>query len=106
MTNPDGTLKNLKGAENDAGDLIGVIFDCPMPGCTHRQYIPTTPESGYKTIWGLTGELPNITLSPSIRNIPMKDHTGELAGCAAHYFVRDGKVEMCSDSGQGAGRTW
>ena len=101
-TNPDGTLKDLRLIEDDSF----LWFECPMPGCTHTTGVGVKEGHGHSPVWSMTGELPSVTLTPSIRFIPHKDGKGELVGCAAHFFVRDGKAELCSDSGVGAGRTW
>ena len=75
----------------------GVSFDCPEAdgGCGGRHTIPTSTEpdgTTSPTTWGVSGNLPNITLNPSIR-------CG--GACRMHIQIRDGRVEFCPNSKSG-----
>lgn len=65
------------------------LYQCPC-GCGNEIYTPLDNEGRFKhgPRWNYN---PGPTLSPSIR---------WTSGCKAHFFIKDGKVEFCSDSGK------
>lgn len=65
----------------------GVSFECPESGggCGSRHAI-----SG--NIWTVTGELPDVTISPSIRC---------RGACQMHIQVSNGSISFCDDSKSG-----
>ncbi len=73
---------------------IGLMYDCPC-GCGDRRYVPfENPEDGKGPLegknhkWHRTGTtFKTLTLSPSIRHIPL-----EHGDCSWHGWIRDGKV--------------
>lgn len=74
------------------GDVVEAVdFLCPR-GCGSECYTPIVgperPRDGNRPIWDYE---PGPTLKPSIR------FTG---GCKAHFYITNGKVILCSDSGK------
>lgn len=80
------------------GGHYGVRFDCP--GCKEPHVVPTaaTHESG--KAWGFNGDFERPTLTPSIlvhpRGVFAMGAIVQTPRC--HSFVRDGRIEFCSDS--------
>lgn len=65
---------------------MAAIYVCPC-GCGKDIYTPVNGSRGWQYSHGPNGP----TLSPSVRWVQ---------GCKAHFFIKDGKVEFCSDSGK------
>ena len=65
-----------------------LIHACP--GCKSRHLIP----DWQRAQWEFNGDFNNPTLWPSVRH-SWKLPTGERV---CHYFIKDGKIEYCSDS--------
>ncbi len=74
---------------------IGLMYDCPC-GCGDRRYVPfANPIDGGPCVenskgasWQRTGDdFETLTLSPSIRHVPLND-----GDCSWHGWIRDGKV--------------
>lgn len=63
-----------------------VEFWCP--GCGHSHVIPTLGPKGWQ--WNEDADRP--TMSPSILVMPSKVQR------RCHSFIRDGRIEYCSDS--------
>lgn len=71
------------------------IFNCP--GCGHEH---TVPIEGTGNDWTMTGTEENPTLEPSVLNYNFKnlpDGKQEKSNIC-HLFIRNGKIEYCSDS--------
>ncbi len=82
------------------------VFECPGCDMTHMIPVAYTPEylkkcqetrPGYQgTSWGFNGSLEKPTFSPSLLNT-WNIGVGQLVK-KCHLFVREGKLEFCSDS--------
>lgn len=57
------------------------------PGCETVHAIRVDQPRG----WQFNGDYDRPTVSPSVR-------ISDNAGTICHYFIRDGKIEFCSDS--------
>ncbi len=64
-----------------------VYYFCP--GCKREHSVP--PER-----WNWNGSIDSPTLSPSVLHFYTRPSGERVTTC--HYFVRDGKIEFCSDS--------
>lgn len=85
-----------KLVSNHDGTPYGIRFGCP--GCNGTHVIPT---GASPNAWDFNGDLERPTLSPSILVYPhgvlLDDGSvGQTPRC--HSFVRDGRIEFCSDS--------
>lgn len=80
--------------ECDGGPLYGYTFTCP--GCKDRHYIPTSPRSQCR--WTFNGSVERPTFSPSILVNEVLWPDGSIGFIRCHFFVRDGRIEFCSDS--------
>jgi len=65
------------------------------PGCKEGLAIPTQ-HAVVPTRWTFNGDLLKPTLSPSILQFHPRPDGSRKTIC--HHFVRDGKIEFCSDS--------
>lgn len=77
---------------------VGLMCDCPC-GCGNELYVPfTNPRDGgdnrgERVTWQRTGdEFKVLTLTPSIRRIPVQ------GSCGWHGFITNGEIITCSDS--------
>lgn len=69
---------------------ISVIYECP--GCKNTHSVPADR-------WHWNGDVMKPTLSPSVRHfIPADGKHFPHDKTTCHYFVRDGRIEFCSDS--------
>lgn len=57
-------------------------------GCGGIHYIRTQPEANQHT-WSFNGNEEKPTFSPSFKS---------MGAILCHFFIKDGKVEFCSDS--------
>jgi hypothetical protein len=102
------------------GVTCGIKFDCPEGhvGCWHSiPFVPAfhgEPPAWYKarTTWKRAGNTFNtLTLSPSIRRIPvyknrdealaqgaLAEHIADELFCALHIYIKNGKIEFLADS--------
>ena len=110
---------NPHWAEDGAGVICYVHFDCPEghDGCKHT--IPFTPALDGSTqhvgrvSWQRKGDtFETLTLNPSIKRHPthknreealkagcLPQYIGEWMFCRFHGFVVQGKITFCGDSG-------
>lgn len=83
----------LKTVRRDDGSTHGYRFDCP--GCHEPHVVQTSGDHA----WGFNGDVDKPTFSPSVL-IQWRDHDGvAVAEHRCHFFIRDGRIEFCSDSG-------
>jgi hypothetical protein len=75
--------------QDKGGNRIGAMFFCPA--CNEHHGIT------YKVGWTFNGDLDNPTISPSIK-VTHSPGDPELPGVICHSFVRNGRIEYCSDS--------
>lgn len=76
----------------DDGVRRAITFACPEAdgGCDGRHRIPI---NGYAACsWGASGEIPNVTLTPSIRC---------SGACRMHINIIGGAIQFCPDSKSG-----
>jgi len=79
----------------ELGENGGLIYWCP--GCREIHTVPTQHAKDTNPIrWQFNDDLIRPTLSPSVRHL---ENPGQRTAC--HYFVRDGRIEFCSDSAHG-----
>ena len=78
-TPASGTMQVLYEGDK----VVGCEYLCPC-GCGREIYTPTDGSRG----WTYS---PGPTINPSVR---------WLGGCKAHFFIRNGQVEFCEDSGR------
>lgn len=75
---------------------IGVHFLCPA--CRRQQlYIPTADPAA-RCNWGVSGELENLTLTPSVdaRHVNGTGDAGDpFVECRWHGWVRNGEAITC-----------
>ena len=71
-------------------------YDCPACGVSHSVPIAPTKQPG-KWKW----DKEKKTLSPSVRRL-FKIEGKQKTTC--HYFIREGRIEFCSDSPKLAGK--
>lgn len=74
------------------GDKVRMVdFLCPCScGRTVPTFVTEDPKNKTDNVWIYT-DVHGPTLWPSIR---------WLSGCKAHFWIKQGKVEMCEDSGK------
>lgn len=84
----------MKRVTHGDGSPYGVRWDCP--GCGEPHVVPTHGP----TAWGFNDDLEHPTLSPSILVHPAgRWRDGVVVQSPrCHSFVRDGRIEFCSDS--------
>lgn len=64
------------------------------PGCEERHIVYVeNPQLKHKTTWNWNGSVDRPTLSPSV-----KHHGWKKGKEICHYFLRDGRLQFCSDS--------
>lgn len=63
-----------------------VRYECPA--CKHTHHVPSER-------WNWNGDVQRPTLHPSVRHYYIEDDGRQVTVC--HYFVRDGRIEFCSD---------
>jgi len=95
LSEADPELVSMDGRQG-----IGFSFDCPIhDNC--RLAVPFLrpldggPPASWlngKQAWDHFGDLPNITVSPSIHILGGED------SCQWHGFIRGGKFDTCGDS--------
>ena len=68
---------------NEKGSLHGYFFECP--GCGELHCVGPS--------WAFNGDMDRPTFSPSIL---VRWGSGDPKRC--HSFIRDGRIEFCSDS--------
>ena len=77
------------------GQLVrrAITFACPEAdgGCDGRHRIPVNGAAG-ECSWRAHGELPNVTLDPSVRC---------SGACRMHIQVSSGSITFCNDSKSG-----
>lgn len=66
------------------------IFECPACKSWHPIRIKS-PDPSKRPIWEWNGDIEKPTFSPSLLVYP---HTGQPR---CHCFVREGRIEFCSD---------
>lgn len=107
-------MSRIKHVVNSDGAHYGYRFECP--GCGDAHVIPTKP---HPNGWDFDGNEEHPTFSPSILvhevRIPADADPskvlapfkpGDVYTPRCHSFVRDGRIEFCSDSGHAlAGKT-
>jgi hypothetical protein len=74
------------------GALYGYRFECP--GCGKLHVITTTGPHA----WGFNGNEERPTFTPSILVYEYKLEDGTIFQPRCHSFVRDGRIEFCTDS--------
>lgn len=80
------------GKIQDEDDLYALEIYCPPCGITHNIHASVQKGNHHKDgypVWKWCGSTENPTLSPSIRV-----NNGKIC----HFFVRNGRIEYCSDS--------
>lgn len=83
------TVYAIQFPENDTPTFVG--FDCPC-GCGSPYVLQIRGMvQGDDRGWRFSVDDGVPTLTPSIRRV---------GSCAAHFFLRRGKVEFCGDSGR------
>lgn len=86
----------LMAVTNADGTPYGVSWDCP--GCEERHVVPTHGPNA----WAFNGDfVDRPTLSPSILVYPAQrlgDDGGPRTTPRCHCFIRDGRIDFCSDS--------
>lgn len=61
------------------------------PGCKRNHSVPSKR-------WNWNGDFSLPTLSPSVRHfVPADPERNRQEKTFCHYFIRDGKIEFCSD---------
>lgn len=98
----------------DDKQRVGLLFECPACGYSHPFYVatPKTPSGEpWPTrdgkpwpIWTFNGDEERPTFSPSLLVHGAPEANPPTPRC--HSFVRDGRIEFCTDSTHAmAGRT-
>lgn len=79
----------------DGVKRVGIIHSCPC-GCTGLSAIFFRGMGAGQQEWDVTGEWPNVTLSPSIGiRYDGKGCTGPNGGYHWHGYLRNGWFEEC-----------
>ena len=82
------------------GSTWGFTFECP--GCKETHPVPTTGDHA----WSFNDDVEKPTFTPSILKHEVTKPDGSVYSPRCHSFVRDGRIEFCSDSGHAlAGQT-
>ncbi len=86
----------IKQVKTGKGEHYGYRFECP--GCGEPHVVPTKPS---KLAWDFNDNMESPTFSPSILVHPhgtLNDDGTITQTHRCHSFVRDGRIEFCSDS--------
>lgn len=86
-----GAVK-VKIVNKPDGTLYGVRWDCP--GCGRPHVVPTTGPQA----WGWNGDYARPTLTPSVVVRWRNGDGDDVPERVCHCFIRDGRIEFCSDS--------
>lgn len=79
---------------HDGVQRTGFSFECPESdgGCQGRHVVPTSSRPNGGATWEITGNLPHITLTPSIAC---------RGACRMHITIASGVINFCPDSKSG-----
>ena len=105
-------MSKISPYRNDAGDVVGYIFDCP--GCKSWHLVHTAERNSLGAVWGFNGDMERPTFTPSLNQrvgpFPQgakrngQDWSGKIDVC--HLFVRDGMCQFLDDcTHESAGQT-
>jgi hypothetical protein len=71
---------------------IGYTHWCP--GCKSIHNIWTETRNSLGATWSFNGDVEKPTFNPSVR---IQWESGERVKLCCHYFIKDGRIEYCSD---------
>lgn len=85
---------NPRWVSHDGVHRTGISFECPEAngGCEGRHVVPTTARPSGGAVWSLSGNLPDVTITPSLAC---------RGACQMHINITNGQIIFHDDSKSG-----